>query len=152
MRRLALLAAAVIGAALAGEQKPEPPAVSFRAVDLSVDSGDAALAAYQVEVSYDAKRVKVVGVEGGQAEGFREAPYFDEAGKTGGRIVLGAFVADDKLAGKGAQRVARLHLQVEGQAPLECSVKLVTAARPGGKRVKAAAEVKDSGAAEEKGK
>jgi hypothetical protein len=152
MRRLALLAAVIIGAALAGEGKPEPPPVSFRAVDVSVDSGEAALAAYQVEVAYDARRVKVVGVEGGERDGFRDAPYFDEAGKTGGRIVLGAFVADDGLAGKGAQRVARLHLAVEGAAAPECSVKLVTAARPGGKRIQAAAEVKDSGSAEEKGK
>ncbi len=159
MRSLALLAALAclsLGAVLsAGEDaavKPASPGVSFRAVDVWVDSGEKSLAAYQVEVGYDAKRVEIVGVEGGEPAGFREAPHFDEAGRTGGRIVLAAFVPADSQAVKGAQRVARLHLQVKGAAAPELSVKLVTTAQPGGERIKAGAGLKVPAVEGEQGK
>ena len=142
MRRAALLAVLVLlafGAGLPAGEEAAKPAVAFRAVDVWVDAGAARLAAYQVEITYDAKRVEVVGVEGGEPAGFRDAPYFDEAGKTGGRIILAAFVPADAQSAAGRQRVARLHLQVEGGAAPELTVKLVAAARPGGERIKAKA-------------
>ncbi|HOX08103.1 MAG TPA: hypothetical protein PK280_17030 [Planctomycetota bacterium] len=137
---LAALALLPLGAALAaGEAAARPTTSSFRAVDVWVDSGTERLAAYQVEVTYDAARVRIVGVEGGEPAGFRDAPWFDEAGKTGGRIVLAAFVPQDSQAVNGARRVARLHLQVEGDAAPALTVKLVAAAKPGGERIKAGA-------------
>ena len=149
MRSLALLAALAflsLGAALpSGEKaaaKPAGSGVSFRAVDVWVDSGEKPLAAYQVEIAYDAARVEIVGVEGGEPAGFRDAPHFDEAGRTGGRIILAAFVPRDDQAVKGNQRVARIHLQVKGAAAPELSAKLVTAAQPGGERIKAGAELR----------
>lgn len=156
MRALMIVLAALASLAAAAAPadapaKPEAPAVSFRAVDVWVEpAGEAKLAAYQVEIGYDAKTVKVVGVEGGEPEGFREAPSFDEAGKAGGRIVLAAFVGDDGQAAAGRQRVARLHLRVEGGAASECTVKPVAAAQPGGKRIEAKAAVSAAVANQEK--
>lgn len=111
--------------------------VSFRPLDIVVNSGNESLAAYQVEVTYDNSRVKIVGVEGGGAKGWNPAPYYDGRGMTAGRIVIAAFVADDKHATTGRTRVARLHLRVEGEGDPELSIRLVTAARPGGERIEA---------------
>lgn len=128
--------------------------IRFRPVDVFLDSGDARLAAYQVEVRYDKSRVKIVGVEGAdaeEAEGFNPPPYYDHKGMDAGRIVIAAFVTDDLLAPAGRTRVATLHLRVEGELKDErrgeredelegepvagMSVRLVTAARPGGERI-----------------
>ena len=156
MRTLTIIIAALASLAAAApapedaQPKPEAPKVSFRAVDVWVDPAAAKLAAYQVEIQYDAKTVKVVGVEGGEPQGFRDAPSYDEAGKAGGRIVLAAFVSDDAQATGGRQRVARLHVQVEGGAAPECTAKPVAAAQPGGKRIEAKAEAAAAQALEEK--
>ncbi len=120
--------------------------IRFRPVDIFLDSRDAKLAAYQVEVRYDKSRIKIVGVEGAdaeEAEGFNPPPYFDRKGMDAGRIVIAAFVTDDLLAPAGRTRVATLHLRVEeelkdereGEGALDMSVRLVTAARPGGERI-----------------
>jgi len=124
--------------------------IRFRPVDIFLDSGDARLAAYQVEVRYDRSQIKIVGVEGAdteEAEGFNPPPYFDRKGMDAGRIVIAAFVTDDLLAPAGRTRVATLHLRVEGEsdAPGDgapgMSVRLVTAARPGGERIEPEVEL-----------
>ena len=134
MSSAALASLFIIVGVAAGEES-----VRFRALDVVVDSGEEALAAYQIEVQYDSSRVKIVGIEGGEAEGFKEAPYYDGKGMTAGRIVIAAFVADDEDAPQGRTRVARLHLrvEVEGEGTPEISIELVTAARPGGGRIEA---------------
>lgn len=108
--------------------------VSFRALDLWVDAGDSPLAAYQVECNYNPGQVKIVGIEGGEAKAYNPAPYYDRAGKTGGRIIIAAFTIEDEEAPRGRTRVARLHLRVEGEGDVDVSLSLVTAARPGGER------------------
>jgi len=120
-------------------------AVRFRTVDL-VAMSDAPLAAWQVEVRYDRARIKVLSLEGGEADAdaaWGEPPHHDARGMKGGRIVLAAFVDEDAKATTGRVRVARLHLQVElpcgretGAAIAEVvgamTVRLVAAAETGG--------------------
>ena len=150
MMRMVLLSAAaflLLAPAFAvAEEKPEETGIRFRPVDIVLDSGDAKLAAYQVEVSYDKSRVKIVGIEGASAdetEGFNRAPYYDGRGMSAGRIVIAAFVTDDALAPAGRALVARLHLRIEGDAEPDMSIRLITAARPGGERIEAEVELKE---------
>ncbi|MBT3382026.1 MAG: hypothetical protein HN742_26135 [Lentisphaerae bacterium] len=110
------------------------PEVRFVAVDLWSDSGDRPLAAYQVDIRYDARRVRVVGVEGGDHAAFVDPPHYDPKGMAGGRITLAAFSAVRDLP-TGKARLARLHLQVEGKAVPELNVELVTAGTATGSRI-----------------
>jgi hypothetical protein len=151
-----LLAFVLAGEVLSQDREPREPAPeaeprpaekaaeSFRAVDLWVDSGESRLAAYQVVVTYDKAAVEIVGVEGGATPGFESAPFFDEAGKNAGRIVLAAFTRDAKAVA-GRKRLGRLHLMVTGKPEFEIKVeKVVTAAKIGGDKIEVAAELKAS--------
>jgi len=139
-RRFAVTAIVVL--VLCGLLRAEEPAgVVFRAVDLWMDSGEEALAAYQVEIAYDAGRVKIVGLEGGVPETYREAPFYDRKGFEGGRIIVAALTTENN-APKGRARVARLHLAVEGEGGPELSASLMAAARPGGERIEPTVELK----------
>ena len=55
----------------------EAPSVRFTPLDLYIDSGQTALAAYQVEVHFDPEKVKIVGIEGGETKAYNPAPYYD---------------------------------------------------------------------------
>ncbi len=153
MRNLTLPASVlIVGCLLGGEvlsEEQEPAAVSFRALDLWVDSGEVPLAAYQVAVTYDKKQVKILALEGGPPGPFNAAPYYDDAGKQGGRIVLASFTTDDDRAPSGRTRVGRLHLMVTGgdDGPA-CTVELITAAKPGGGRISANVELTNPSANE----
>jgi hypothetical protein len=113
----------------------QPPAgIHFFGMDLWVDSGNEALAAYQIEITYNRSSVKIVGLEGGQAGSFANAPYYDQKGFESGRIIVAAFTTD-KDAPKGRTRVATIHIAVEGNATPELTGKLMTAAQSGGRRI-----------------
>jgi len=148
MRLRALIAAALlVGAAALAEEGPPvqpepvpekaPSTIRFKPVDVWVHTGGERLAAYQVELTYDKSRVQIVGVEGGDKGPFNEAPYFDPRGKAGGRMVVAAFTADDARAPEGRLRIARLHLRIVGPADADpdITIRLVTAARPGGGKI-----------------
>lgn len=108
--------------------------ISFRTVDISVDSKTNLLAAYQIDIRYDKENIKVVGLEGG-SNGFNNPPYYDRAGLEGGRIIIAAFVDNDVHAKNGKTMVARLHLQTRGCSPYEFKTEPMAAARPGGKEI-----------------
>ena len=55
------------------------PKVRFAPLHIYLDSGNSSLAAYQFELKAAAGQIKIVGVEGGQHEAFKEAPYYDKA-------------------------------------------------------------------------
>jgi hypothetical protein len=114
--------------------------ISFRTVDISVDSKTNSLAAYQIDIRYDKENIKVVGLEGG-TDGFNNPPFYDREGLEGGRIIIAAFIDDDMHAKNGKTRVARLHLQTKGCRPNELKTKLMAAARPGGKEIPVDIEV-----------
>lgn len=105
--------------------------ISFRIVDVSVESKQNALAAYQIDIRYDKKKIKIVGLEGGSG-GFSEPPYYDHTGLDGDHIIIASFVDNDLKAKKGKTRVARLHLQTTGCPPFELKTEPMAAAKPGG--------------------
>jgi len=53
------------------------PGVRFAPLHIFLDSGSSSLAAYQFELKAVAGQIKIVGVEGGRHEAFKEAPYYD---------------------------------------------------------------------------
>ena len=124
MRR-ALVLLLLLGLATFGQDE-----VRFRAIDVFVDAGDAALGAWQVEIKGGAGAL-IVGVEGGDGV-FGKPPYYDPAALQGGRIVLASFTTAQGLK-PGRIRVARLHMQETGA--VEYTVKPVAGAAEGGKRI-----------------
>ena len=131
----------VIAPSLGTTVRSEDEAVRFQAVDLFVDSGSNQLVAYQVEMWFDKSRVEVVGVEGGETGVFEHAPFYDPRGLAGGRLILAAYTTDHENAPRGRTRVARNHLRIEGNGEPELDVTLITAAKPGGERIKATVEL-----------
>jgi hypothetical protein len=117
--------------------------IHFLGMDLWVDSHNEALAAYQVEITYDRSAVKIVGLEGGQAGSFTNAPYYDQKGFESGRIIVAAFTTD-KDAPKGQTRVATIHIAVEGNAKPKLTCKLMTAAKSGGQRISPGVELRNA--------
>ena len=103
----------------AGQQPDAPAAVHFHAVDVWVDAGAATLGGWQVELTDLGG--KVVGVEGGADQAFRDAPRYDPAVLHGDgpaeRLILAALKAPDEAAPSGRIRVARIHLPT-GRAAL----------------------------------
>lgn len=105
--------------------------ISFRTVEVSVDSNEDALAAYQIGIRYNKDKIKIVGLEGG-TDGFKKPPFYDRAGLESGYIIIASFVDDDIHAKKGNSRVARLHLQTKGCPPFVLKTEPMAAAKPGG--------------------
>lgn len=130
----------LISVALSGAQRPpaEPGTprrpVRFRALDVIIDSGDAELAAYQVEVR--GTHVQLQSVENGEHPAFDEPPYYDREALQHDRIILAALHTGADLP-KGRTRVARLHLYVVGDETLDCTATLTVAADRDGERIAA---------------
>ena len=72
---IALLLIQIAPAQTPRQRKEPAEAVRFQAVDIFIDAGTQPLAAYQLEVLCDAAEAKIVGVEGGEAESYKIAPY-----------------------------------------------------------------------------
>ena len=107
----------------------------FHAVDISVDSTNKPLAAYQVDFTASAS-AKIVGIEGGEHEAFKEAPFYDPKAIQQERVILGAFstAKADKLP-TGKTRVATIHLQTSGDLTPRYEVVVKAAATAGGKKI-----------------
>jgi hypothetical protein len=135
----AILALALYQPLIAETNRP-PSGIHFLGMDLWVDSGNDALAAYQVEITYDRSAVRIVGLEGGQAGSYKNAPYYDQKGFESGRIIVAAFTTG-KDTPKGRTRVATIHIAVEGNATPELTCKLMTAAKSGGQRISPGVEL-----------
>lgn len=112
------------------------PALRFQAVDLFIDSGEEALAAYQLEFAAMAGNVKVVGVEGGDAEVFKQPPYYDPKAMQRERVIVAAFSGEPaaKLP-RGKTRVATIHVQIAGEARPEFTLKVQAAGNSAGQRM-----------------
>ncbi len=134
MRGILVIALVLAAGTLSAAENTEAKTV-FKAWDVRVETGDETLGAYQVEIFYPKTTVKIVGVEGGEPETFRDAPRYDPKGLKGGRIILAAFTTDKKSAPKGTVRVARIHTSIEGKDTPEISAKVTTAGNIDGKKI-----------------
>lgn len=112
-----------------------PPKIRFVWLPVYVDSADMPLAAYQFELKAIQGDVTIVGVEGGQHSAFKKPPYYDPAVlKKENRIIIAAFnTGNDLPAGKN--RIASVHLMIEGEIEPEYKVELTVAADPNGKKI-----------------
>jgi hypothetical protein len=121
-------------AALAPQDRGAPV---FEAWDVFVDSGARALGAYQFEWVVRGGGASIVGVEGGDAGAFANAPWYDAAALQGGRIVIAAFSTAAELP-MGRTRVACVHLRVEPGAAPRFAVRLQASADGDGAAIEAA--------------
>ena len=103
----------------------------FEWVDVYLDSGDAPLAAYQLELTAESGTFQIVGVEGGEHAAFVEPPYYDPAALQHDRVILAAFSTGDDLP-TGSTRVARVHVMIEGERPSYVATLTVAATADGG--------------------
>ncbi len=128
MKNWPLALGPILALLLAGAANPSAPAQEprFTHVDLYVDSGAAALHAWQLRLSDPSGRAKVVGVEGGQDPAWQHPPYHDPEALQRGEIVLAAYSLDGGPSGR--QRVARVHLAIDGAADVDFLLVLQTAA------------------------
>ena len=144
MRRhvaVVLICMVALAGAAAQEAAPEAgPAVRFEAVDVYVDSGTGALAAYQFELAAEVGEVKIVGIEGGEHAAFTDPPYYDPAALAHNRVIIAAFNTGADLP-TGNTRVARIHVQVTGAEAPQYAIKLHVAASGDGKEIQATASV-----------
>ncbi|MCX5671268.1 MAG: hypothetical protein NTU94_08140 [Planctomycetota bacterium] len=132
----ALLVILPVGGRVAGEDAGARGGVRFAAVDVWIDSGAQALAAWQFELAAETGSVKIVGIEGGEHPAFKTPPYYDPAAMQHDRVILAAFSTGRDLP-TGRTRVARIHVQVTGNMQPEYAVRLDTAGSPDGQRIEA---------------
>lgn len=138
----ALLAAAIALVPILAAHAPAAAQTRFFPVEIHIDAGAAPLAAWQVELTYPAPRIAIVGIEGGDAP-FAEAPYHDPRGLESGRVVVASFTLDPSPP-RGRVRVARIHLADRGGpgAPdVPVGARLVVAADPDGNPIPARVEI-----------
>ncbi len=110
--------------------------VRFAPLHIYIDSGNSSLAAYQFELKASAGQIKIVGVEGGRHEAFKEAPYYDPAALAKDRIIIAAFSTGSDLP-KGRTRIATIHLQIIGETEPQYELKLIVAADADAKEIPA---------------
>lgn len=141
-RSLVILMILTLGAGTLLAQEPEGQKTSaagtvrFSFVDVSIDSHENLLAAYQLELAAEVGEVRIVGIEGGEHAAFEQPPYYDPAAISRDRVILAAFSTAKQLP-KGSTRVARIHVQITGDVVPRYAVKLNVAASTDGKKIRA---------------
>ena len=124
-RTILLVALLVAVTAGATQSKPAP---SFQVVHVYVDTGDAPLAAWQLDL--DVTGATIVGIEGG-ATPFEQPPYYDAAAMMTNRVIIADFSTRpaDALP-SGRVRVASIHVRVDDAEMPRWDATLVVAATP----------------------
>jgi len=131
MTRLLLALCPLLCLAAADPAAPSGPS-RFAAVDVFIDPKGQPLAAYQLEFAAETGRISLVGVEAGESGPYaKRPPYYDPAALAGHRIILGDYTLDP-AAPNTRTRVARLMLELRGDAPPQYVTPLMTAADPNG--------------------
>jgi len=137
MRSLIAILFLVVGPAIG----QEPGAVTFRAVDLFVDSVNQPLAAYQLSFACTTADAKIVGIEGGEHSAFAEPPYYDPKAMQDNRVVIAAFnTANPGQLPRGRMRIATIHLQTSAGVARQYELKVEAAATPTGETITVRAE------------
>ena len=109
----------------------------FTHVDLYIDPKGQPLAAWQIEFAAETGDISLVGVEAGEHAAFAsKPPYYDPAALAGKRIILADFTLDAAIPHQKT-RVARLMLEIKGDAKPQFAYKLITAANSVGKKIPA---------------
>lgn len=132
-----LVAALLLGLAPAPTHATTP--AHFRPLEVWIDSGDAPLAAYQLEISAGGD-AEIVGVEGGASAPFTDPPRYDPAALQGGRIILAAFSTAPDLP-RGRTRVATLHVREPGDRVPAYRASVVAAASSDGRSIPATVQL-----------
>ena len=100
----------------------------FRTIDIFVDSRSTPLAAYQIKFAATNGVVKIVGIEGGESEAFRQPPVYDPKAMQQDRLIIASFsTASASALPKGKTRVATIHILVSGKTEPQFELKLQTA-------------------------
>ena len=135
---LALLAFGQAAGLRAQQPANEEGRTRFRTIDIFVDSRSTPLAAYQVEFAATNGMVKIVGIEGGEPEAFRQPPVYDPKAMQQDRVIIASFsTADASTLPKGKTRVATIHIQVSGDQVPQFEIKLQTAGDSRGQKISA---------------
>lgn len=143
-----LLAGALV-LALAARLFAEQPAheegpVSFRAMDIYVESHGAPLAAYQIDFAITNGVAKVAGIEGGEHPAFREPPFYDPKAMQRERVIIAAFSTQPaRNLPAGKTRVATIHVQITGSDRPGVALKVQAAADENGNPLSATATVQE---------
>ena len=130
---------------LDGPDVADEDAVRFEAIDVFVDSGSNALAAYQFELASESPGVEIVGIEGGEHAAFEEPPFYDPKAMNNNRVILAAFNTGDNLP-SGRSRVARIHVQLQGSGAKQYRTELKASATTDGQKIQAQIEIAKAGA------
>ena len=147
MTRRLLITTLVVGTMIAmgaasqrtiDEDRSRDPIVRFEPIRVYLDTGGEPLAAYQLEIWSPQHRVRIVGIEGGEADRFAEPPYYDAAAMRGERVVIGALsTAPAHRLPTGRTRVATIHVQIDGDEDVEFKATLDAVATVGGRKIDA---------------
>lgn len=137
---LALLAFGQAAELRAQQPADEEGRIRFRTIDIFVDSRSTPLAAYQVEFAATNGVVRIVGIEGGEPDAFRQPPVYDPKAMQQDRVIIAGFsTADASILPKGKTRVATIHIQVNGDQVPQFAIKLQTAGDSRGHKISATA-------------
>lgn len=144
---IALVGAGLLvgGHALAGptrEARERMAMPQFVAVDVHVDPGRSALAAFQFEFTTGSRGARIVAVEEGESAAFQgERFYYDGKVISRGqseRVIVASFSTQAPVElPSGRTRVARIHVMIEPGVSPAFAAALTAAADPDGKRIDA---------------
>lgn len=116
----------------------------FAAVDVYLETSEP-VAAWQFELSDKYGRMKVVGVESGESDAYRRAPYYDrEAVRLGeaDRIVVANYsLANIDELPIGRTRIATIHLMLDSEDDEDIDLTLNTATTHDGRVIDASIDL-----------
>ena len=133
---VALGGAPTTGPATTPTTGPATQPSHFRYLDVHIDPGGAALAAYQIEIESQTGNMNVVGIEGGEHAAFANPPFHDRIEIIKNRVVIAAYSLATDLP-RWRTRVARIHVEVRGDADPRYTARLIVAGGPGAKPITA---------------
>ena len=135
-----LLGASLIGAVVAALSQSVETDTRFTTLDIYVESTEP-LAAWQFEVREASGRMRVVGVENGETAAFGEAPYYDLTAVAQGaadRVVVADYsMLPATELPTGRNRLATIHIQLEGTAEPDYVLNLMAAGGADGEPIQA---------------
>lgn len=112
--------------AVTNAQPTTQPITRFVAIDIRIDPLGQPLGAYQIEFKATQADVQLVGVEGGETQPYKHAPFYDPNALQQSRVVIAAYSTESSLP-TTLTRVARLHLQIKGDVAPTYELKLIVA-------------------------